>query len=61
MKKLIYKKISIKLVRLYLVQQICELQEVKLLRSFSLNNTESVTAHINQNKVEIKSSKQICS
>ena len=43
---------SAKIVTLPPKSNICELQEVKLLRSLPLNNTEGVTAHINQQKVE---------
>ena len=42
---------SAKIVTLPPKSNICELQEVKLLRSLPLNNTEGVTAHINQQKV----------
>ena len=38
---------------------ICELQEVKLLRSLSLNNIVGVTAHVNQQKVEKERSKHL--
>ena len=48
-----------KIVTLPPKSNICELLEVKLLRTLPLNNTESVTAHANQQKVEKERSKQL--
>ena len=50
---------SAKIVTLPPWSNICELQEVKLLRSLHLNNTEGITAHVNQQKVEKERSKHL--
>ena len=50
---------SAKIVTLPPKSNICELQEIKLLRSLPLYNTEGVTAHINQQKDEKERSKHL--
>ena len=50
---------SAKIVTLRTKSNICELQEVKHLRTLPLNNTEGVAAHVSQQKVEKERFKQL--
>ena len=50
---------SAKIVTLPPKSNMCELQEVKLLRSLPLNNTVGVTAHVNQQNVEKERSRHL--
>ena len=41
------------------MSNICGIPEVKLLKLLPLNNTEGVTAHVNQHKVEKERTKNL--